>query len=106
MLVKPVSKLKVSMMDTLIASRVIMMSSKKWRAAIIAQSLESYALKAQSIWRSLAMCSCGKYNCIWPCRTSSRQPNVDILRMPGAFEKRIMRASALAAAYSPRAIAQ
>jgi hypothetical protein len=41
MLVKPVSKLKVSMMETLMASRVIMMSSKKWRAAIIAHSLVS-----------------------------------------------------------------
>jgi hypothetical protein len=33
------------------------------------------------------------------------QPRVAMLRMPGALEKRIIRASALAAAYSPRAMA-
>ncbi len=60
MLVKPVSNAKVNMMPTLIASRVIMMSSKKWRDAIAAHSLVSNALCAQSNCRSFEQCSCGK----------------------------------------------
>jgi hypothetical protein len=104
MLVKPVSK-RTSASAPSPASRVMNMSSKMWRAAMMPHSLVSNALCAQSNWRSLRHSSCGKNSWICAWRISSIIPSVAMLRMPGALPKRAMRASAVEAEYSPRAIA-
>ena len=104
-LVMPVSKAKLSMIDVVMASRVIITSSSACRPASADQLLVWCAWCPQSNCRSSPTSACGKLSWIWPWRHSSSTPKVAMLRMAGAFANRAMRAEASAVWYSDSAIA-